>query len=41
MASEVAAVTETMEKDLLGHLTKAEQAMLFELLKKVAVHRRG
>jgi len=31
----------TMEEDLLGHLTEAERAMLFELLKKVAAHRRG
>ena len=29
-----------MEKDLLRHLSSAEQGILFELLKKVAVHRR-
>jgi DNA-binding MarR family transcriptional regulator len=31
---------EQMEHELLKHLTAAETAMLFELLKKVAVHRR-
>ena len=30
----------TMEHDLLRHLTSAEQAILFELLKKVAINRR-
>jgi len=29
-----------MEKELLGHLTELEQTMLFQLLEKVAVHRR-
>jgi DNA-binding MarR family transcriptional regulator len=32
--------SEQMEQELLKHLTPAETAMLFELLKKVAVHRR-
>ena len=34
-------VAGAMEKELLSHLTMAEQAMLFELLRKVAAHRRG
>ena len=29
-----------MEKELLGHLTELEQTMLFQLLEKVAIHRR-
>lgn len=35
------ALSDAMELELLGHLTPAERAMLFELLRKVAVHRRG
>lgn len=34
-------LSEAMETQLLGHLTPAERAMLFELLRKVAAHRRG
>lgn len=30
-----------MEQELLGHLSAAERAMLFELLRKVAAHRRA
>lgn len=41
LTREVVAVTDVMEKELLSHLTKAEQAILFELLKKIAVHRKG
>ncbi len=33
-------IAATMERDLLRHLTPAEQGILFELLKKVAIHRR-
>lgn len=33
-------VAMTMEKDLLGHLTAGEKALLFELLERVASHRR-
>ena len=39
LTREVVAVADTMEHDLLSHLTKAEQAILFELLKKIAIHR--
>ena len=35
------AVVARMEDALLSHLTAAERAMLFELLRKVAVHRKG
>lgn len=34
------AQSDAMEQELLGHLTPAERAMLFELLHKVAQHRR-
>lgn len=34
-------VVAKMEEALLAHLSAAERAMLFELLRKVAVHRRG
>lgn len=40
MVGEMNAVTDAMEQELLKHLTPAERAMLFELLKKVALHRR-
>jgi DNA-binding MarR family transcriptional regulator len=33
------ALSDTMEQELLKHLTEAERGMLFELLKKVAIHR--
>ena len=33
-------IADRMEKELLGHLTELEQTMLFQLLEKVAVHRR-
>jgi MarR family transcriptional regulator for hemolysin len=33
-------IAEHMERELLGHLTDLEQTMLFQLLEKVAVHRR-
>jgi MarR family transcriptional regulator for hemolysin len=33
-------IAEHMERELLGHLTALEQTMLFQLLEKVAVHRR-
>ncbi len=33
-------IADHMEKELLGHLTELEQAMLFQLLEKVAIHRR-
>ena len=29
-----------MEKELLGHLTELELTQLFQLLEKVAIHRR-
>jgi DNA-binding MarR family transcriptional regulator len=35
------AVTVKMEDALLAHLSTAERAMLFELLRKVAAHRKG
>ena len=41
VVKEMDALSEAMEVELLGHLTPAEQAMLFELLRKVAAHRRG
>ena len=34
-------VVAKMEEALLSHLTAGERAMLFELLRKVAVHRKG
>lgn len=34
-------VAATMENDLLRHLTKVEQAVLMELLRKVAAQRKG
>ncbi len=40
MAREIDQLSDVMEQDLLSHLTEAECGMLFELLKKVAVHRR-
>jgi len=33
-------IADHMEKELLGHLTELEQTMLFQLLDKVAIHRR-
>ena len=33
-------IADHMEKELLGHLTELEQTMLFQLLEKVAIHRR-
>jgi MarR family transcriptional regulator for hemolysin len=33
-------IADGMEKELLGHLTELEQTMLFQLLEKVAIHRR-
>ncbi|WP_240635863.1 MarR family winged helix-turn-helix transcriptional regulator [Caldimonas tepidiphila] len=33
-------ISVTMEKEILRHLTPAERAILFELLQKVAAHRR-
>ena len=33
-------VADGMEKELLGHLTEVERTTLFELLEKVAIHRR-
>ena len=33
-------VADGMEKELLGHLTDVERTTLFELLEKVAIHRR-
>jgi DNA-binding MarR family transcriptional regulator len=33
-------VADSMEKELLGHLTDVERSMLFQLLEKVAIHRR-
>lgn len=41
MVAAMDAQSDAMEQELLGHLTHAERAMLFELLRKVAVHRRG
>jgi DNA-binding MarR family transcriptional regulator len=41
LAQEVIAVSDVMENDLLQHLTLAEQAMLLELLRKIAVHRKN
>lgn len=35
------AVALSMEKELLGHLTPGESALLFELLQRVSAHRRG
>lgn len=40
MVTEMEKASEAMEQQLLGHLTVAERAMLFELLTKVAAHRR-
>jgi DNA-binding MarR family transcriptional regulator len=34
------AVAEDMEAELLGHLTELERSMLFQLLEKIAIHRR-
>ena len=33
-------VADGMERELLGHLTEVERAVLFQLLEKVAIHRR-
>lgn len=33
-------IADTMEKELLGHLSDLERTLLFQLLEKVAVHRR-
>ncbi len=33
-------IADGMEKELLGHLTEVERAVLFQLLEKVAIHRR-
>ena len=33
-------VADGMERDLLGHLTDVERTVLFQLLEKVAIHRR-
>ena len=35
------AVATSMEKELLSHLTPGESALLFELLQRVAAHRRA
>jgi len=32
-------IADSMEKELLGHLTEIERTMLFQLLEKVAIHR--
>jgi MarR family transcriptional regulator for hemolysin len=40
MAEAVDRETDTMEQELLRHLTEGERGMLFELLRKVAAHRR-
>jgi DNA-binding MarR family transcriptional regulator len=40
LAGELVGVAQVMEQDLLQHLSPAEQAMLLELLRKVAVHRK-
>jgi DNA-binding MarR family transcriptional regulator len=40
MTDEIQDAVNVMEQDLLQHLSPAEQAMLFELLRKVAVHRK-
>ena len=34
-------IADGMERELLGHLTEVERTMLFHLLEKVAIHRRG
>ena len=34
-------IADSMEKELLGHLTDLERTMLFQLLEKVAIHRRA
>lgn len=41
LARKAIAVSRTMEHDLLRHLSDAERAILFELLQKVARHRRA
>jgi MarR family transcriptional regulator for hemolysin len=41
LVADMERASEAMEQQLLGHLTVAERAMLFELLTKVAAHRRG
>jgi DNA-binding MarR family transcriptional regulator len=33
-------VADSMERELLGHLTEGERTLLFQLLEKVAIHRR-
>jgi DNA-binding MarR family transcriptional regulator len=33
-------IAASMEKELLGHLTELERTLLFQLLEKVAIHRR-
>ncbi len=33
-------VADNMERELLGHLTELERTLLFQLLEKVAIHRR-
>lgn len=40
LARKATEVSRTMEQDVLRHLTEAEQAILVELLQKVARHRR-
>ncbi|WP_298927991.1 MarR family transcriptional regulator [uncultured Ramlibacter sp.] len=40
LANKADATASQMEQELLRHLSDAEQAMLFELLRKVAVHRK-
>lgn len=40
LVAQIDAVADTMEQEALRHLSMAERGMLFELLKKVAVHRR-
>jgi DNA-binding MarR family transcriptional regulator len=41
LGREAERIAESMESELLGHLTDQERTMLFRLLEKVAIHRRA